>query len=800
MDAIVSASHADPFAVLGAHQAADGSWVVRTFQPGARAVQVIDRDSGDVHGDLLEVHPAGLFAGLISPITGGGTPAYRLRVTDPEPVVHHEPESAHVPSDAAHAALSPSAPPSRDVDDPYRFGTMLGDLDLHLLGEGRHWRSFDALGAHMVTVDGCDGVRFGVWAPNARRVSVVGDFNHWDGRRHVMRLHPANGLWELFVPGLSEGAVYKFELLDAHGNRLPLKADPFGFSAELRPATASKVARLDVHEWADGEWMGERGERNRRDAPMSIYEVHLGSWRRKPEQHDRWLTYAELADELVPYVVHMGFTHVELMPVSEHPFDGSWGYQPIGLFAPTSRHGSPTDFQLFVDRCHQAGIGVILDWVPAHFPSDAHGLAEFDGTHLYEHADPRLGFHPDWNTLIYNFGRREVVNFLISNALFWLEQYHVDGLRVDAVASMLYLDYSRKAGEWLPNRNGGNHNLEAVDFLRLANVEAYGQHPDTMTIAEESTAWPGVSKATDAGGLGFGFKWNMGWMNDTLRYFGQDPVYRKYHQGELSFGLVYAFDENFVLPISHDEVVHGKGTLLTRMPGNEWEQFANVRALFGFMFTHPGKKLMFMGCEYAQRGEWSEARSLDWHLTHEPLHGGVQRLVHDLNRLYRSMPALHERDNEPSGFEWISHQNAEQSVYAYLRRGAAGDAAAAVVVCNFTPVVHRSYRIGVPAPGFYAERLNTDAEVYGGGNHGNLGGVQSEPVPWNHQPHSIAVTLPPLGVAVFEVPVPAAAGVGDDAVGAIGGALPADGTGALSAGSPLSPDHPPVSVPPEMAA
>ncbi|WP_132541740.1 1,4-alpha-glucan branching protein GlgB [Plasticicumulans lactativorans] len=718
--AIVDGRAPDPFAVLGMHATADGRIVVRAFRPGAEAVGVVQTSTGRLLGWLPCVDDAGFFAGALPRRKQRFD--YRLRVRD--------------------------AGGERDVDDAFRFPSTFGELDLHLLGEGRHWRAWELLGAHVVECGGVSGVRFGVWAPNAQRVSVVGDFNHWDGRLHPMRRHPGIGCWEIFVPGIGEGAVYKYELVGAHGGLLPLKADPFGFAGELRPQTASVVRRTDHHAWDDAEWMAGRTERQRRDAPVSIYEVHLGSWRRSPEHPERPLGYRDLADALVPYLLDMGFTHLELLPVSEHPFDGSWGYQPLGLFAPTCRHGSPEDFQYLVERCHRAGIGVILDWVPAHFPSDAHGLAQFDGTNLYEHADPRQGFHPDWNTLIYNFGRTEVVNFLVGNALFWLERYHIDGLRVDAVASMLYLDYSRKAGEWVPNRYGGNQNLEAIEFLKCANTEVYGQHPGCMTIAEESTAWPAVSQPIEAGGLGFGYKWNMGWMHDTLAYMGRDPIYRSHHHHEMTFGLLYAFSENFVLPLSHDEVVHGKGSLLARMPGDTWQQFANLRAYFGFMWAHPGKKLLFMGCEFAQGREWNFEASLDWHLLDSPWHAGVQRLVRDLNHLYRELPALHALDCEPAGFAWVSADNAAQSIYAWLRLGPDGSAPV-LVVSNFTPNTHHGYRIGVPHAGRWRERLNTDAADYGGSGQGNGGGVHSEPEPMHGHPQSLAITVPPLATVVF---------------------------------------------------
>jgi 1,4-alpha-glucan branching enzyme len=634
-----------------------------------------------------------------------------------------------------------------EEEDAYRFPLFLGELDVHLLAEGTHRRLYEKLGAHPVTLAGAEGVVFAVWAPNARRVSVVGDFNGWDGRRHPMRKRHEAGVWELFIPGVQRGACYKYEIIGVDGTKLPLKADPLAFAAEVPPSTASRVHGLVAHEWGDDEWVATRGGLQDRSAPVSIYEVHLGSWRRG--EGNSFLDYDRLADELIPYVRDLGFTHIELLPISEHPFSGSWGYQPVGLFAPTSRFGDPNGFARFVDRCHANGIGVLVDWVPAHFPSDPHGLARFDGTALYEHEDPRLGFHKDWNTLIYNFGRQEVSNFLESNALFWLDRYHVDGLRVDAVASMLYRDYSRDPGEWVPNVHGGRENLEAVSFLRDMNTHAYGDFPSTITVAEESTAWPGVSRPVDVGGLGFGYKWNMGWMHDTLSYMERDPMYRSYHHDEMTFGLVYAYSENFILPLSHDEVVHGKGSLLTKMPGDRWQQFANLRAYLAFMWTHPGKKLLFMGGEFGQEREWNHDQSLDWHLLADPSHRGIQSLVRDLNALYRSIPALHELDCEPSGFEWVDGGNTQQSLLSYIRKGKSGSGRA-LVVCNFTPQVHHRCRFGVPAAGRWVERLNSDSEAYGGSNVGNLGGVEAEKQSAHGRPYSLEITVPPLATIVLE--------------------------------------------------
>ncbi len=623
-------------------------------------------------------------------------------------------------------------------------GPLLGELDLYLFGEGNHRRLYDKLGAHPIAVDGVEGVTFAVWAPNARRVSVVGDFNGWDGARHPMRKCNDGGVWHVFVPGAGLGSRYKYELLGPDGALLPHKADPFAFACEHTPATASIVALPGMRDWHDDAWLARRAAAGRRDAPIAIYEVHLGSWRRGPG--NRYLTYAELAEQLIPYVASLGYTHVELMPIAEHPFDGSWGYQPIGLFAPTSRHGTPAEFARFVDAAHAAGIGVIADWVPGHFPTDAHGLARFDGTALYEHADPRKGFQPDWNTYIYNFGRNEVANFLLANALFWLDVYHIDGLRVDAVASMLYLDYSREPGEWIPNVHGGRENLEAIALLQRVNAAAYGDYPGSITIAEESTAWPGVSRPVEAGGLGFGYKWNMGWMHDSLGYVHEDPLYRRYHQDELTFSFTYAFSENFVLPLSHDEVVYGKGSLIGKMPGDAWQRLANLRAFLAYTYAHPGKKLLFMGGEFAQEREWNHDRGLDWELLGDARHRGVQALVRDLNALYRARPALHELDAEPAGLEWIVSDN-EASVVAFVRRGrAAGEIA--VAVTNFTPVPREGYRLGVPEPGTYAEALNTDHPAYGGS------GVRNEPLtaqalPAHGKPYSIGLRLPPLATVVL---------------------------------------------------
>ena len=633
--------------------------------------------------------------------------------------------------------------------DPYAFPPLLSDYDLHLFGEGTHYLKYEKLGAHLREAEGIRGVHFGVWAPNAQRVSVVGDFDMWDGRVHAMRNRGASGIWEIFLPGLEEGTLYKFEILSQRDNTLGLKADPYAFAAELRPKTASAVCNIDSYEWNDSEWLESRATRDWLHSPMCIYEVHAGSWRRRTAEGNRWLTYCELADELVPYAKQLGYTHIELMPIMEHPYDASWGYQTLGYYAVTSRYGSPSDFMFFVDRCHQEGLGVILDWTPAHFPRDAHGLAFFDGTHLYEHADPRRGAHPDWGTLVFNYGRNEVQNFLISNALFWVDKYHIDGLRVDAVASMLYLDYSRKPGEWIPNPFGGRENLEAIAFLKHLNEAFHNRHPGALMIAEESTAWPAVSRPVYLGGLGFDLKWNMGWMNDTLQYFSADPIYRQYRHNEITFSMIYAFHENFILPLSHDEVVHGKRALLEKMPGDDWQKFANLRLLFGYMYAHPGKKLLFMGGELGQRSEFWEGGSVEWSVEDSPPHRGLQSLVADLNRLHKTERALFEVDFEWTGFEWLEAGDAAASILSFVRR-AKNPEEFVVVVCNFTPVVRTDYRVAVPGPGYYREILNTDSAHYEGSDIGNSGGVRAEPVPWNGRPYSIKLRVPPLAAVYFK--------------------------------------------------
>ena len=736
IDALVHGRLGDPFAVLGPHRVPTDEgpcWMVRTFQPGARRVQLIDAH-GQVITELTPVGPTGLFHGRLL--------ADAQRESD-----HPEPYRLRIiwPFGTGHEAV-------QETEDPYAFGLLLGDLDLHLINEGTHRALARCLGAQAMKVDGIAGVRFSVWAPNAQRVSVVGDFNRWDGRHHPMRRRHQAGVWELFLPqglGVGPGARYKFELIGADGQLL-VKSDPVARQTEPPPATASVVADPAAFRWGDTAWMQTRAQRQQPDAPIAIYEVHAGSWLRDLEAGGRSLRWDELADRLIPYVRALGFTHIELLPVAEHPFGGSWGYQPLGLFAPSARFGAPEAFARFVDRCHQANIGVIVDWVPAHFPTDAHGLARFDGTALYE--DPREGFHQDWNTLIYNFGRNEVRGFLIASALEWLEHFHIDGLRVDAVASMLYRDYSRRADEWVPNRYGGRENLEATTFLQQMNTVVHERCPGAITIAEESTAWPGVTAPVDVNGLGFDYKWNMGWMHDTLHYMQRDPVYRQHHHDGLTFGLVYAFSEHFILPISHDEVVHGKGSLLGKMPGDAWQRLANLRAYLAFMWTHPGKKLLFMGCEIGQLGEWNHDASPEWHLLDDPRHRGVQRLVHDLNALYRNEPALHVRDCAPEGFNWVVGDDRVNSVFAYLRLDDAGRPM--LVVANMTPVPRDGYRIGVPPVDGavrWREVLNTDAAIYGGSNLGNGGAVDVDHVPSHGQGQSLVLRLPPLSVVVLKV-------------------------------------------------
>lgn len=627
--------------------------------------------------------------------------------------------------------------------------TLLNDDDRYLFAEGTHYRSYEKMGAHLRELDGLRGASFAVWAPNAISVSVIGDFNGWKAGVHPLEQQGVSGIWEGFISGITHGTLYKYAIASQYNRYRVEKADPYAFAGEIRPKSASKVWDLSGYAWGDGRWMKERSKHNAQDAPLSIYEVHLGSWMRVPKEGERWLTYREIAPKLAEYVRNMGFTHVEFLPVMEHPFDGSWGYQTIGYFAPTSRFGTPQDFMVLVDTLHQSGIGVILDWVPSHFPSDQHGLSFFDGTYLYEHADPRKGYHPDWSSFIFNYGRNEVRGFLISSALFWFDKYHIDGLRVDAVASILYLDYSRSGGEWIPNIYGGRENLEGLVFLRQLNERVYGEYPDALMIAEESTAWPMVSRPTYVGGLGFGLKWDMGWMHDTLVYMTQDPIYRRYHHNELTFRMLYAFTENFTLPLSHDEVVHGKGSLLGKMPGDIWQKFAGLRLLFGYMYTQPGKKLLFMGGEFGQWWEWHHERSLDWHLLEFSTHRGLQQWVRDLNQCYRAEPALHQIDFEVAGFEWIDCSDADQSVLSFVRKGR-NPAEMLLVVCNFTPVPRHGYRVGVPRKGFWKEILNSDAPIYGGSGQGNVGGVVTDAVSWHGRNDSVSLTLPPLGLVIFK--------------------------------------------------
>ena len=718
---LINGDHGAPFDLLGPHPAGDGVLSIRVFRPSAQSASIVIDGTGQ-QVLMTRLRDEGFFEVTIP--MPAGKPGYRV-----EAVTYEGERETFV--------------------DPYAFPPTLTDYDLYLFSEGRHLESYEKLGAHPYTLDGVPGVRFAVWAPNAYRVSVIGGFNRWDARVHPMRCHESSGVWELFIPGVGVGEAYKYDLRSRIGGYHAEKADPYGFYSELRPCTASIVADLDGYQWGDDAWMSARAAGSLLDRPMAIYEVHLGSWRRK--DGNAFLTYRDLADELVAYARQMGYTHLELMPVAEHPLDASWGYQVTGYFAPTSRYGTPQDFMAFVDACHQNGIGVILDWVPAHFPKDGHALSYFDGTHLYEHADLRQGEHPDWGTYIFNYGRNEVRNFLLSNALFWLKKYHIDGLRVDAVSSMLYLDFGRKEGEWIPNEYGGKENLQAIRFLQETNAVIHAEAPGAVTIAEESTAWPMVSRPTYLGGLGFTFKWNMGWMHDTLEYISQDPIYRRWRHHKLTFSLVYAFSENFVLSLSHDEVVHLKGSLIGKIPGDWWQKFATLRLLFGYQYTHPGKKLNFMGSEFGQWREWSEQRSLDWHLVEQfDTHRKLQAWTRDLNRVYRQQPALYERDFDPAGFRWIEANDADQSVLSYLRF-AADPSDFLVVVCNFTPVPRYDYRIGVPEPGYYREILNSDAAMYGGGNIGNLGGRRADPLGWHGYPQSLSLTIPPLGMLLLKL-------------------------------------------------
>jgi 1,4-alpha-glucan branching enzyme len=710
--------HSDPFSVLGPHKVGDDV-EIRVFRPDARAMEVVlDREPNKPIA-AERIDEEGFFCATAA--DAERDVPYHLRIVKPDG-------------------------PEELTRDPYQYGPIMGDVDLHLFSEGQHWKIYEKFGAHLRTLGDATGVYFAVWAPNAQRVSVVGDFNDWDGRVNPMRKLLSAGVWELFLPGIRQGAHYKFEIRTQSGAVL-LKSDPFAFFNQHGKSTASLVYDLERYTWSDTEWMEARQKKNWPQSPISIYEVHLGSWRRK--EGNRQLTYLELADTLLPYVLEMGYTHIEVLPVAEHPFEGSWGYQVTNYYAPTSRFGPPDVFRHFIDKCHQAGIGVIMDWVPAHFPKDAHALAEFDGTHLYEHMDPRQGEQQDWGTLIFNFGRNEVRNFLIGNALFWLDKYHIDGLRVDAVASMLYLDYSRKAGQWVPNIYGGRENLDAIHFLKRFNEVCYERFPGIMTIAEESTAWPGVTRPTYLGGLGFGFKWNMGWMHDFLDYMSIDPIYRRYHHGNITFSLLYAFHENFILVLSHDEIVYGKRSLLSKMPGDEWQKFANLRMFLAWMYGHPGKKLVFMGGEFGQRNEWNHDTQLDWELLKLPRHDGLRRLVQHLNYTYKNEPALWQLDDTYDGFDWIDFHDAENSVVSFLRKSQGGSVV--VFVVNATPVVRYDYRLGVPGAGFYREVINTDGETYGGSNVGNFGGIQSEARKWMGREHSILIHLPPLATVALRL-------------------------------------------------
>lgn len=710
---ITEARHHDPFAVLGCHTK-NGKRVIRVFLPAAESVR----------------------------IDGAASAMRRIPGTD---VFEYLPTAADTIAEYYRLLWTDKNGNAHDCHDPYSFGSVMPEFDQHLFGEGRHWHIYRKLGAHPFNLDGIDGVYFAVWAPNAQRVSVIGDFNDWDGRTNPMRNLGGSGIWEIFIPDLTAGCLYKFELINLHSNQLLVKTDPYGQQFELRPQTAAIVTADSSYLWQDAEWLEQRKTRDWLHEPMSIYEVHLGSWQR--DDRGNFLNYRELADRLVEYVTTMGFTHIELMPITEHPLDLSWGYQTTGYFAPTSRYGTPDDFRYFVDVCHCHGIGIILDWVPAHFPKDSFGLARFDGSALYEHEDPRKGEHRDWGTLIYNYGRNEVKNFLLSSAFFWLEEFHLDGLRVDAVASMLYLDYSRQPDDWIPNIHGGNENLEAIEFLRHLNAVTHAQHPGTVVMAEESTSWPQVTRPVWTGGLGFSMKWNMGWMHDILCYMKEQPIHRSYHHDQLTFGMLYAFSENFVLPFSHDEVVHGKCALINKMPGDTWQRFANLRLLYTLMFTYPGKKLLFMGCEFGQGTEWNVNRALDWYVLDYDQHKGMQTLVKDLNEVYGRYPALHHHDFEHQGFEWIDCHDVQQSIISYRRKFNDEEL---IVILNFTPVPRKGYRIGVPRPGVYYEIFNSDSHFYDGSNVGN-GAAATQPQPWMNQNQSILLTLPPLAGIILKM-------------------------------------------------
>ncbi|MEO5328559.1 MAG: 1,4-alpha-glucan branching protein GlgB [Magnetococcus sp. THC-1_WYH] len=720
MDAIVRGACRDPFNILGPHRVDEDYVRIQAFLPNADSVMVVNTLTNRDAGRLTRVHAAGFFAGLFR--APDGRFPYRFRLSQRQW--------------------------KWDLEDPYRFPPVLGELDLSRIAKGQNWEIYHCLGAHPFTIDATQGTLFCVLAPQASRVSVVGDFNDWDGRRNPMRLRDPFGVWEIFMPGIVTGAFYKFEIIGRYGEYL-LKADPYARYSQKPPETASIVWHSEEFVWHDEEWITNRRKINALDAPMAIYEVHLGSWRRNPNDPNRLLSYLELADELIEHVKKLGFTHIELMPLAEHPFTGSWGYQPIGLFSPTSRYGTPDQLRAFIDRCHQENIGVILDWVPGHFPKDPHGLGNFDGSFLYEHTDHRKNWHQDWKTLIYNYGRAEVQNFLIANALYWILFFHIDGLRVDAVASMLHLDYSRNDGEWLPNEHGGNENLEAIDFIRKLNIKIDEKGLGAITIAEESHSWPQVTFPVQEGGLGFRYKWNLGWMHDILNYLAMDPFFRSNNHDMVTFGLVYAFNESFVLVLSHDEVVHLKKSLLGKMHGDQWQQFAHLRLLYGFMYAHPGKKLLFMGGEFAQEREWNHDVSLDWHLLEDNLHAGVQQLLGDLNRLYTATPALYQQDRLPNGFQWIESNDRERSIFAFARYGHQSSQFV-IIACNFTPVPREKYRIGVPQGGLYLERINTDATVYGGTGMGNYGRVMADSKPWNEWSHSLELNLPPLAVIILE--------------------------------------------------
>jgi 1,4-alpha-glucan branching enzyme len=719
---LVEGTLENPAQLLGPHPVDCGNRQaisVRAFLPDSQQVWLVDAEH-QVR-PMRRVHPSGFYEAICP--EGFQTTNYKLRVTSKNGDI-------------------------KEMHDPYAVQPLLSEFDLFLFGQGRNWKIYEKLGAHQRTVADVPGVNFAVWAPNAESVQVVGDFNHWDGSAFPMRKHIPAGVWELFVPKIGAGEKYKFRIKMRDGNIVD-KTDPYGFYAELPPRTASIVTPLDRYQWNDQEWLNRRAQNDALNKPMNIYELHLGSWRKDPEGHHGWMNYRRIAHELVAYCKEMNFTHVELMPISEHPFSGSWGYQTVGYFGVTSRYGTAEDFMYFVDHCHQHNIGVLIDWVPAHFPKDGHGLRQFDGSALFEHEDPRQGEHPDWGTMIFNFGRTEVRNFLIANALFWLDKYHIDGLRVDAVASMLYLDYSRKAGEWVPNCYGGRENLDAIHMLREFNEQVHGQYPGVLTLAEESTAWPGVSRPTDCGGLGFSVKWNMGWMNDTLRYMRHEPVHRKYHHNELTFSLIYAFTENFTLPLSHDEVVHGKGSLISQMSGDLWQKFANLRLLYSYMWTHPGKKLLFMGSELAQWHEWDYDSQIQWDLLGWDTHAGIKRLVADLNRLVVEQPALHQLDFSSDGFEWIDCMNADSSTIAFMRKGRNPEDFL-IVACNFTPVVRNNYRLGVPKTGFYNEIFNSDSSYYAGSNVGNFPGINADSNGQHGRPASVLINLPPLATVVLK--------------------------------------------------